>query len=104
MENKSDVRYYPRRVLIREIADKNNLNYYDVSDVINALYESIVEKFASGDNVEIGLFPGLKLTCKFEPIQNFKLQSVIKSRYDYILNIGLKTTQLLKKKIRDSRS
>lgn len=100
MNKKNGVTYYSRRELIREIADKNNSNYYDVSDVISILYDIIIEKFASGDNVEIGLFPGLRLTCKFEPIHNFNLQSVIKSHYDYILNIGMKTTQLLKDKIR----
>ena len=103
MVKKNDVKYYSRRELIREIADKNNLNYYDVSDIINVLYDVILEKFASGDNVEIGLFPGLKLICKLEPIQNFKLNNCVKSRYDYILNIGLKTTQLFKKKIKERR-
>lgn len=103
MDKKNGVKYYSRRELIREIADKNNLNYYDVSDIVNDLYDVIVDKFASGNNVEIGLFPGLKLICKLEPIQNFKLNNVVKSRYDYILNIGLKTTQLLKNKIRDRR-
>lgn len=103
MDKKNGVKYYSRRELVKEIADRNNMNYYDVSDIVNNLYDVIVEKFASGDNVEIGLFPGLKLICKLEPIQNFKLNSVIKSHYDYILNIGLKTTQLLKKKIREQR-
>lgn len=103
MDKKNGINYYSRRELIKEIAERSNLNYYDVSDVINILYDIIIEKFASGDNVEIGLFPGLKLFCKLDPIQNFKLSSVVKSHYDYILNIGLKTTQLLKKKIRDQR-
>lgn len=103
MEKENGVTYYSRRELIREIADKNNLNYYDVSDIINNLNDVILEKFASGNNVEIGLFPGLKLICKLEPIQNFKLSNCVKSHYDYILNIGLKTTQLFKKKIKERR-
>lgn len=103
MERKNSAIYYSRRELIHEIAERNNWNYYDVSDIINDLYNLIIEKFASGDNVEIGLFPGLKLTCRLEPIQKFKLHSVVHSHYDYILNVGLKTTQLLKKKIRERR-
>lgn len=100
MSKKNDITYYSRRELVKEIANRNRMNYYEVSDVFDLLYDVIIEKFASGDNVEIGLFSGLHLTCKSEPIRNFNLKNVVKSNHDYILNIGTKTTRLLKDRIR----
>ncbi len=104
MRKKDDVKYYSRRELIKEIADQNNMSIYDVTLVIDLLNEVILDKLSSGDSVEIGLFPGLKLTANARPINQFKFKNVVDTNYDYILNVGIKTTQLFKGKIRDRRS
>ena len=104
MRKKKDIKYYPRRDIVKEIADLNNMSPYDVAQVIDLLNEAIIERLASGDTVEIGLFPGFKLTANFVPIDQFKFRNTVSTNYDYILNVGIKTTQLFKEKIRERRS
>lgn len=79
----------------------------DIGNVLNSLRNVVKDKFSDRDNyVEIKLFPGLKVTSRYIPLEesNLNLCSNGTIKSDYLLYLNGEFSNRFKNEIKDARN
>ena len=64
--------YYNQKNVIDEIHKDTGCSIYEISKILNSLGNVVKDKFSDSDDcVEIKLFPGLKVTSRYIPPEQF---------------------------------
>lgn len=64
--------YYNQRKIIDQIHDDTDCSIYEISKILTSLGNVVKDNLGNGDNVEIKLFSGLKITSQFIPPEQSK--------------------------------
>lgn len=90
--------------MISEIKSETGFSYYQIERVLDALEESINERFVeSEDNIEIKLFPGVSLIMDDMPARCSNLYNSGSISDGNIIQFGVKYTDKFRRKIRKNR-
>ena len=94
-----DDKYFRQSDLADEIGNKINCSTTDVLKVLNTLGDVVKDKFSDINDMEIKIFPGLKVTSrKILPEQS---KSNLELNSDYVFKTTAKFSDDYKKKIRE---
>ena len=86
--------------IAEEIHRKTGYSPDDITNILKSLGDVVKDKVSDGDNVEIKLFPGLKVTSKHIPPEQFHSNLGI-SNMKSILILNAEFSKHFKQKIKD---
>lgn len=93
-------KYYNQNDIANEIRDRIDCSSIDVLRVLNSLGDVVKDKFGDSDDyVELKIFPGLKVTSRYIPLEQSKSNLNLKS--NSILSITSVFTDDFRKKVRE---
>ena len=93
-------KYYNQKYVINDIHNRTGFSSNDISKIINSLGDVVKDKFSDKDNnVEIKLFPGLKVTSRYIPPDQSKSNLDI-SKLDFVLSLNAIFSDYFRKEIR----
>ena len=96
--------YYNQKCVIDEIHKDTGCSVYEISKILNSLGNVVKDKFSDKDKyVEIKLFPGLKVTSRYIPLEQSSLNlchnGMITS--DYLLYLDGEFSNRFKNEIKE---
>lgn len=93
--------YYNQKSIINEIHKDTGCSNYEISKILNSLGSVVKDKFSDSDKyVEIKLFPGLKVTSRYIPPEQFVSNLGI-SDMDSVLILNAEFSKNFKEKIKE---
>ena len=96
--------YYNQKCVINEIHKDTGCSIYEISKILNSLGNVVKDKFSdSNDYVEIKLFPGLKVTSRYIPPEQFTSNLGI-SNMDSVLMLNAEFSKNFKNKIKEQHN
>lgn len=91
--------YYKSKEIISDVSNDTGYSINEVSRVINSMSKVVREKLAVSNNMEIQLFPGLKLNSRYIPT-NESVSKRLNIKSDYSLFLSANFTDDFKRKVR----
>lgn len=85
--------------IAEEIHRKTGCSPNSITDILKSLGDVVKDKISDGDNVEIKLFPGLKVTSKLIKPNESKSNLGI-SKKEFVLSIKASFSDHFKKEVR----
>ena len=99
MRGISNKKYYNQDSVIRQVMERTNYPYKEIYSIMNTVGDVIVDTFVQDENVEIKLFPGLKLNSRYiQTDQTVSKNLDINSKYSLFMSATL--SDYFKKKVR----
>ena len=96
--------YYNQKCVIDEIHKDTGCSIYEISKILNSLGNVVKDKFSDSDDcVEIKLFPGLKVTSRYIPPEQFTSNLGI-SNMNSILILNAEFSKNFKNKIKEQHN
>ena len=96
--------YYNQKCVIDEIHKDTGCSVYEISKILNSLGNVVKDKFSDSDDyVEIKLFPGLKVTSRYIPPEQFTSNLGI-SNMDSVLMLNAEFSKNFKNKIKEQHN
>ena len=96
--------YYNQKCVIDEIHKDTGCSVYEISKILNSLGNVVKDKFSDSDDcVEIKLFPGLKVTSRYIPPEQFTSNLGI-SNMNSILILNAEFSKNFKNKIKEQHN
>ena len=96
--------YYNQKNVIDEIHKDTGCSVYEISKILNSLGNVVKDKFSDSDDcVEIKLFPGLKVTSRYIPPEQFTSNLGI-SNLNSILILNAEFSKNFKNKIKEQHN
>lgn len=96
--------YYNQKSVIDEIHKDTGCSIYEISKILNSLGNVVKDKFSDSDDyVEIKLFPGLKVTSRYIPLEQFTSNLGI-SNMDSVLMLNAEFSKNFKNKIKEQHN
>ena len=96
--------YYNQKCVIDEIHKDTGCSVYEISKILNSLGNVVKDKFSDSDDcVEIKLFPGLKVTSRYIPPEQFTSNLGI-SNLNSILILNAEFSKNFKNKIKEQHN
>ena len=96
--------YYNQKCVIDEIHKDTGCSVYEISKILNSLGNVVKDKFSDSDDcVEIKLFPGLKVTSRYIPSEQFTSNLGI-SNMNSILILNAEFSKNFKNKIKEQHN
>lgn len=93
-------KYYNQNDIANEIRNRIDCSSIDVLRVLNSLGDVVKDKFSDSDEyVELKIFPGLKVTSRYIPLEQSKSNLNLKN--NSILSITSVFTDDFRKKVRE---
>ena len=97
-------KYYNQKNVISEIHNVTGCSIDEISKVLNSLGNVVKDKFSDSDDcVEIKLFPGLKVTSRYIPPEQFTSNLGI-SNMNSILILNAEFSKNFKNKIKEQHN
>ena len=99
--------YYNQKYVIYEIHKNTGYSIRDISNILGSLRNVVKDKFSDLDkNVEIKLFPGLKITSRYVPLEqsNLNLCNNGTITSDYLLYLNGEFSNRFKNEIKETHS
>ena len=97
-------KYYNQKNVISEIHNVTGCSIDEISKVLNSLGNVVKDKFSDSDDcVEIKLFPGLKVTSRYIPPEQFTSNLGI-SNLNSILILNAEFSKNFKNKIKEQHN
>ena len=97
-------KYYSQNEIVKEINLKTGCSLTDIYKITNALGDVVKDKFSDKDNyVELKLFPGLKVTSRYIPPEQFTSNLGI-SNMNSILILNAEFSKNFKNKIKEQHN
>ena len=93
--------YISQKEVACEIEEKLGCSANDVFRMLNALSDVVKDKFSDINDMEIKIFPGLKVTSKHIPLEQFNTNlKNVNMTSDSVLKVSAYFTDNFKKEIR----
>lgn len=91
-------KYYSQNDVANEIQDRIGCSSTDAFRVLNSLGDVVKDKFSDGGCVEVKLFPGLKITSRYIPLEQSR--SNLNINTDFVISMDSVFTDNFRKKVR----
>ena len=96
--------YYNQKNVISEIHNRTGCSNDEIMKILNSLGNVVKDKFSDSDDyVEIKLFPGLKVTSRYIPPEQFTSNLGI-SNMDSVLMLNAEFSKNFKNKIKEQHN